>query len=98
MRAMMARVLEWADACNLQKRRRLHSTYDNPAAAHVGGTCGMGDDPERSVNNSEGRVHSVNNLYISDASVLPTLGAGDSPSLTIQALAMRLASKLIKPG
>ena len=94
LRAMKARILQWADACGLEQRTRLFSTYDQPAAAHVAGTCRMGSDPERSVTDVDGRVHGVDNLYIADGSILPTLGAGDSPSLTIQALAMRIASGL----
>ena len=84
IRAMKKRILEWADACELQDRTRLYSSYDQPAAAHVAGTCRMGDDPERSVTDAVGRVHGMKNLFISDASILPTLGAGDSPSLTIE--------------
>ncbi len=95
LKAMIRRILEWADACELKQRQGFHSTYDIPAAAHVGGTCRMGLDPAISVTDSNGRVHGISNLYIADASVLPTLGAGDSPSLTIQALAMRTASKLL---
>ncbi len=94
LRAMKQRVLEWADACDLSTRDRLYSSYDQPGAAHVGGTCRMGNTPETSVTDAGGRVHGVNNLYIADASLLPTLGAGDSPSLTIQALAMRVASEI----
>lgn len=94
LREMKARLLEWADACGLSRRTRLFSSYDQPAAAHVAGTCRMGVDPERSVTAANGRVHGVGNLYIADGSILPTLGAGDSPSLTIQALAMRIASGL----
>ena len=94
LKVMMQRILEWADACELKQRQSLHSTYDIPAAAHVGGTCRMGFDPAVSVTNPNGKVHGISNLYIADASVLPTLGAGDSPSLTIQSLALRTASKL----
>ena len=54
----------------------------------------MGNDPARSVVDSHGRVHGVPNLVIADASVLVTEGAGDSPSLTIQALALRSAEAL----
>ncbi len=41
-----------------------------------------------------GQVHGTDNLYIADASVLVTQGAGDSPSLTIQALALRTAANI----
>jgi len=54
----------------------------------------MGNNPNTSVVDSFGKVHGQRNCYITDASVLPTQGAGDSPSLTIQALALRTADKI----
>jgi choline dehydrogenase-like flavoprotein len=70
------------------------SAYDIPNASHVAGTCRMGHDPEASVVDAFGAIHGHPNLVIADASVLPTQGAGDSPSLTIQALALRAAEAL----
>ena len=70
------------------------SAYDRPGATHVAGTCRMGIDPDTSVVDVEGVVHGVPNLIVADASVLVTEGAGDSPSLTIQALALRSAEAL----
>src|SRR5262249_62262263 len=66
-----------------------------PAASHVGGTCRMGTDPSASVVSAFGRPHDVPNLFITDASILPGQGAGDSPSLTIQALALRTAEHIV---
>ena len=54
----------------------------------------MGNDPEQSVVDAYGKVHGVKNLYVADASILPGQGMGDSPSLTIQALALRIADKM----
>lgn len=71
-----------------------HSTYDRSNAAQVAGGCRMGSSPENSVTDSKGRVHGVENLYICDASVLAGQGAGDSLSLTIQALAWRTADAI----
>jgi choline dehydrogenase-like flavoprotein len=70
------------------------SAYDTPHATHVGGSCRMGRDPRTSVVDAFGSVHGVPNLTIADASVLVTQGAGDSPSLTIQALALRSSESL----
>jgi choline dehydrogenase-like flavoprotein len=66
------------------------------SATHVGGTCRMGAKPEQSVVDAFGKVHGHSNAYICDASVLPTQGMGDSPSLTIQALALRSADKIVE--
>jgi len=55
----------------------------------------MGTDPRASVVTAYGRSHDVQNLFIADASVLPGQGAGDSPSLSIQALALRTAEHIV---
>ena len=72
------------------------SSYEKFSSTHLGGTCMMGDDQEQFVVNSSGRSHRWKNLWITDASVLPTLGNGVGPSVTIQALAIRTADKLLE--
>lgn len=89
--AMIQRCQHWAEACKAVETITLASSYDNPAASHVGGSCRMGKHPEASVVDTYGRTHDVPNLFITDASALAGQGAGDSPSLTIQALALRTA-------
>ncbi len=71
------------------------STYDFFSASHVFGTCRMGRDPERSVVGPSLMSHEVQNLVITDASVFPSSGGGDAPSLTIEALSLRAADLLI---
>ncbi|MGB5226435.1 MAG: GMC family oxidoreductase, partial [Arenicellales bacterium] len=68
--------------------------YDHPSSTHMAGTCMMGNDPEQSVVDANGKVHGVKNLYVADASILPSQGMGDSPSLTIQAMALRIADRM----
>lgn len=61
--------------------------------SHVQGSCRMGSDPERSVCDANQQLWDVANLYLADGSVIPrTLTY--NPSLTIMALAERLASHL----
>jgi choline dehydrogenase-like flavoprotein len=63
------------------------------ASTHVQGTCRMGDDPARSVVDRNGESHDVQRLFVGDASLVPrTLSV--NPSLTIMALATRLAEHL----
>ena len=63
------------------------------ASTHVQGTCRMGDDPGRSVVDRHGESHEVKRLFVGDGSVVPrTLSV--NPSLTIMALATRLADHL----
>jgi choline dehydrogenase-like flavoprotein len=62
-------------------------------STHVQGTCRMGDDPARSVVDRNGETHEARRLYVGDGSVVPrTLSV--NPSLTIMALATRLAEHL----
>lgn len=72
------------------------STYDHFASTHVFGTCKMGSDPDSSVVNSQCQSHDHANLFITDASVFPSTGGGEAPSLTIQALAIRTADIIVK--
>lgn len=60
-----------------------------------GGTCVMGDDPETSVVDKNGRAHQVDNLYVVDGSVLPSTG-GIPITLTIHANALRIAAGLVQ--
>lgn len=60
---------------------------------HVQGTCPMGGDPERSVVDPDAQSWDVKRLYVGDGSLVPrTLSV--NPSLTIMALASRLAGHL----
>jgi choline dehydrogenase-like flavoprotein len=96
--AMRKRLGELGEAAGAERFVGQVSAYDVPAATHVGGTCRMGDTPEASVVDAFGAVHGHPNLVVADASVLVTQGAGDSPSLTIQALALRAAEALAERG
>jgi choline dehydrogenase-like flavoprotein len=72
---------------------RLDSTTLIVGNHHHLGTTRMHEDPRQGVVDSDCRVHSVDNLYVAGCSVFPTYGASN-PTLTIIALALRLASKL----
>ena len=66
-----------------------YGNYDFFSSTHVFGTCRMGDDHRESVVDRFCRSHRWKNLFIVDASVFPSTGGGESPSLTIEALAIR---------
>ena len=59
---------------------------------HLGATR-MHEDPKQGVVDADCRVHGIHNLYIAGSSVFPTYGASN-PTLTILALALRLADHL----
>ncbi|MBW3653805.1 MAG: GMC family oxidoreductase [Actinobacteria bacterium] len=65
--------------------------------SHAAGTLRMGCDPQTSVVDRDGRFRGIDNLYVADASVLPT-SAAVNPSLTIAANALRVGAALAAPG
>ena len=66
----------------------LSQAFDRRTPSHQCGTARMGDDPATSVTDTFGRCHDHPNLFVTDASTLPTSGAVN-PALTIAALALR---------
>ncbi len=61
-----------------------------PDTAHMMGGCRMGDNPADSVVNSYGQSHDIPNLFVCDASIFVTSGAGN-PTNTVMSLALRTA-------
>jgi choline dehydrogenase-like flavoprotein len=64
----------------------------SPGGHHIG-TTRMGTDPATSVVDADCRTHQVRNLYLAGSSVFTT-GGDSNPTLTIVALAHRLAQTL----
>jgi choline dehydrogenase-like flavoprotein len=67
---------------------------------HQSGTTRMHVDPRHGVVDADGRVHGVPNLFVSGSSTFPTCGSAN-PTLTVVALALRLADRLraeLAPG
>ena len=83
-KSSMRAVLEAAGAKDL---------WDDHDTSHLMGSCRMGDRPDDSVVDRDGRSWSIPNLWICDGSLFPTSG-GVNPSLTIQALACRAADRI----
>lgn len=81
-------------ACGVSELFEEYGTYDMFSSTHVFGTCRMGRDPSHSVIDPDCRSHRWRNLFIVDASVFPSSGGGESPVLTISALAIRAAGRI----
>ncbi|MEP6267798.1 MAG: GMC family oxidoreductase [Paracoccaceae bacterium] len=69
--------------------------FDRRTPSHQCGTARMGSDPNHSVVDPFGRSHDHPNLFIIDASILPT-SAAVNPALTVAALALRAAPQVIE--
>jgi choline dehydrogenase-like flavoprotein len=65
----------------------------SPSAHHNMGTTRMNNDPKQGVVDSNCKVHGISNLFVAGSSVFPT-GGYANPTLTIVALAIRLADHL----
>jgi choline dehydrogenase-like flavoprotein len=63
--------------------------------AHQAGTCRFGADPQTSVLDVDCRAHEVDNLYVVDTSVFPSIGAVN-PALTAMANALRVGDHLLE--
>ncbi len=70
---------------------------DIPVAgvAHQAGTCRFGDDPTTSVLNRDCRANELDNLYVVDTSVFPSIGAVN-PALTAMANSLRVGDHLVE--
>jgi choline dehydrogenase-like flavoprotein len=73
----------------------VHSSEKLKSLGHACGTCRMGPDAATSVVDAVNRAHGLDNLYVVDASFLPT-SSGTNPSLTIAANAIRVAEHLLQ--
>ena len=71
----------------------MSKAFDRRTPSHQCGTAKMGTDAATSVVDPWCRSHDVENLYIMDASVLPT-SAAVNPALTIAAVTLRSATRL----
>lgn len=73
----------------------LTHTFGRKTTSHQCGTARLGDDPRTSVVDLDCRSHDIQNLYITDASILPT-SAAVNPALTIAALAIKAGSSIAR--
>jgi choline dehydrogenase-like flavoprotein len=63
--------------------------------AHQAGTARFGTDPATSVLDTDCRAHEVDNLYVVDTSVFPSIGAVN-PALTAMANSLRVGDHLLE--
>jgi choline dehydrogenase-like flavoprotein len=62
--------------------------------AHQAGTCRFGTDPASSVLDIDCRAHELDNLYVVDTSVFPSISAVN-PALTAMANSLRVGDRLL---
>jgi len=77
----------------LERRLYLGKNIPIGGTAHQAGTLVFGADPARSVLDLDCKAHELDNLYVTDASFFPSIGAVN-PTLTIIANALRVADRI----
>jgi len=94
LRLVVARALEDA---GVGRVRVSPDVPPDPNAHHHAGTTRMHPDPQHGVVDADGRVHGAPALFVVGASTFPTAGFAN-PTLTIVAMALRLADTLAQDG
>ena len=77
----------------LERKLYLGKNIPLNGTAHQAGTCRFGTDPKTSVLDLDCKAHELDNLYVTDASFFPSIGAVN-PTLTIIANALRVADHI----
>lgn len=79
----------------LDKNFYMNMAIPIAGVAHQAGTCRFGTDPGASVLDVNCKAHEVDNLYVVDASFMPSIGAVN-PGLTVMANAIRVGEHLLE--
>ncbi len=79
----------------LDKNFYMHLSIPIAGVAHQAGTCKFGTDPAASVLDVDCKAHDLDNLYVVDASFMPSIGAVN-PALTVMANAIRVGEHLLQ--
>ena len=86
------------EAAGADKLFEEYGSYDMFNIVYALGTCRMGRDSATSVVDPYCRSHRWRNLMITDASIFPSSGGGEAPSLSIYANSLRAAHYVNKHG
>lgn len=92
---MVEKSADWLKAAGARDIQHEASNF-SMGSTHLHGTCRAGEDPKTAVVDRDGRIHSLDNVYVVDGSYMPYPG-GLNPTLTIQANALRI-SRLVLEG
>lgn len=76
------------------KENSIETEVGDPDGAHASGTCRMSNSDADGVVNPNLQVHGTNNLYVCSNAVFPSIAAAN-PTLTVSALAVRLADHIV---
>ena len=75
------------------KEDSIEGEVGDPDGAHAASTCRMSSSDADGVVNPNLQVHGTDNLYVCSNAVFPSIAAAN-PTLTVSALAVRLAEHI----
>jgi len=95
LKKKLEHLLSKAGAHPVLLERSLYLGKDIPigGTAHQAGTARFGSDPDQAVLDLDCKVYGIDNLYVTDGSFFPSIGAVN-PTLTIIANALRIADTI----
>ena len=95
LKKKLEQLMNKAGAHPMMLERSLYLGKNIPlnGTAHQAGTLRFGTDPATSVLDLDCKAHELDNLYVTDASFFPSIGAVN-PTLTIIANALRVADSI----
>ncbi len=95
LKRKLEQILNAAGERHVLMERNLYLGKNIPlnGTAHQAGTCRFGVDAATSVLDLDCKAHDLDNLYVTDASFFPSIGAVN-PTLTIIANALRVADRI----
>lgn len=88
-------VTRFADAKRLIQQLPMQVLRMQLFSAHVMGGCALGEDPKRTVCDSNGSLRYMENVQVFDGSLFPT-SLGVNPQVSIYALVAKLSEALLK--
>ncbi len=94
LRSMLGRLGMHSDHL-FTKHAYLKTDIPVAGCAHQAGTCRFGTDPATSVLDPTCKAHELDNLYVADTSIFPSIGAVN-PALTAMANALRVGDHLLE--
>lgn len=91
----VAKHVGWTHKASLVEIEKINKKETNLMTIHLFSSCPMGEDRTQCAVNSFGKLHGYENMYLSDASIIPE-AMGTNPQGTIMALALRNARHFIE--
>jgi choline dehydrogenase-like flavoprotein len=95
LRSMLAHHLDMHEDHLFHRFAYMKNSIPVAGCAHQAGTCRFGSDPASSALDADCRAHELDNLYVVDTSVFPSIGAVN-PALTAMANSLRVGDHLLE--